>query len=363
MTDTPRRRFGFKRWIVLGLIVLGGYLAFGVGGIFTPVSPAVVLPGEEVWPGLYILPAIPPLWSEPLPLTNTLLATLITDAVLILVALFVVQRFVRSGKLVPQGFYNFVEFLIEFLWNATESAAGKWAKRIFPYMATIFLLVFVANMVKLIPGFESIGHLKEAHGTIKGYEPVALAAGIYVIDGSHEVPHLEEAAHNGESGDAHGAKSELCHSCEVVPALRGSATDMNFTFALAIIAVVMVQVFGVWALGARYFTKFVNTGGMISKPFFGVIDFAVGILETVSEIAKVLSFGFRLFGNIFAGALLLSILGALTAIIIPSALYVLEIFVGIIQAYVFAMLALVFMSQATVSHHGDDHGDEHAAAH
>jgi F-type H+-transporting ATPase subunit a len=96
---------------------------------------------------------------------------------------------------------------------------------------------------------------------------------------------------------------------------------------------------------------------MISKPLFGVIDFAVGLLELISEFAKILSFGFRLFGNIFAGALLLSILGALTAVVVPSALYGLEFFVGIIQAYVFAMLTLVFMSQATVSHHGDDHAE------
>jgi F-type H+-transporting ATPase subunit a len=91
-----------------------------------------------------------------------------------------------------------------------------------------------------------------------------------------------------------------------------------------------------------------------------VIDFAVGLLELVSEFAKILSFGFRLFGNIFAGALLISILGVLTAVVVPSALYGLEVFVGAIQSYVFSMLALVFISQATVSHHG---GDEHGAEH
>ena len=328
------RRVGFKRWIVLGLIVLGGYLAFVAGGIFKPTSPAVVLPGQEVWPGMW--------W-----LTNTLLATLITDLILFVLA-FGAFRFARTGKLVPQGFYNFFEFLIEFLWNATESAAGKWARRIFPFMATIFLLVMVGNLVKLIPGFESIGYLLEAHGTVKGYEPVALFPGVYAIDGSQEVPHLAEGEHAPEGVP--------CQSCEVVPFLRGSATDLNFTFALAVIAVVMIQVFGVWALGAAYFGKFFNVGGMIKRPFFGVIDFGVGLLELVSAFAMILSFGFRLFGNIFAGALLLSILGALTAIIVPSMLYVLEIFVGLIQAYVFSMLALVFMSQATISHHapGDD---------
>ncbi len=83
------------------------------------------------------------------------------------------------------------------------------------------------------------------------------------------------------------------------------------------------------------------------------------LLELVSEFAKIISFGFRLFGNIFAGALLLAILGALTVVIVPSMLYGLEFFVGIIQAYVFSMLALTFMSQAIVSHHGDEHDAEH----
>ena len=198
-----------------------------------------------------------------------------------------------------------------------------------------------------------------------GYAPVQLIPGtaIYATDGSHPV----EVAH-GEGEDAEyaveGEAAGMCTSCVVVPFLRGAATDLNFTFALAVIAVVMVQVMGVWALGARYFGKFFNTGGMINRPFFGVIDFGVGLLELVSEFSKILSFGFRLFGNIFAGALLLSIVGALTAVVVPSMLYALEIFVGLIQAYVFAMLALVFMSQATVSHHGDDHGEhpETAAA-
>ncbi len=339
------RRIGFKRWLVLGLIILGAVLAFGVKGVFTPVSPAVVLPGEPIWPGMD--------W-----LTNTLLSTLIADLLLFLMA-FSAFRFVRSGKLAPSGFYNFFEFLIEFLWNATESTAGKWAKRIFPWMATIFMLVFFANLIRVIPGFESIGYVTTPHEeSIKGYAPVALIPGVlYAIDGSHPV----EAAHLAE-GEAVAEEHALCTSCTVVPFLRGAATDLNFTFALAVIAVVMIQVFGVYALGLGYFRKFINTGGMINKPFFGVIDFGVGLLEGISQISAILSFGFRLFGNIFAGALLLSIVGALTAVVVPSMLYALEIFVGAIQAYVFAMLALVFMSQATVSHHGDDHGDHPAEA-
>jgi F-type H+-transporting ATPase subunit a len=228
-------------------------------------------------------------------------------------------------------------------------------------MAAIFLLVFTANMVKLLPFFESFGWMKEAHA--KGYEAVPLFGGLYALDASKPVDKTAEHGGEGEAAPAGAETEEFCtEACEVVPFLRATATDINFTFALAVSSVVMTQVFGVWALGMKYFGKFINTGTMISKPLFGVIDFAVGLLELISEFAKILSFGFRLFGNIFAGALLLSILGALTAVVVPSALYGLEFFVGIIQAYVFAMLTLVFMSQATVSHHGDDHA-EHSAAH
>ena len=87
---------------------------------------------------------------------------------------------------------------------------------------------------------------------------------------------------------------------------------------------------------------------------FGLINFAVGLLEVILEFAKILSFGFRLFGNIFAGALLLSIIGALIAVGIPPFLYLFEIFFGIIQAYVFFLLSTVFISGAMVSHHAEE---------
>lgn len=388
------RRVPVKRFIVLAFIVFGFYFAFGPTlqlfgryvfpdairpPTFTqPTSPVVVLPGESV--GFYFIQpfrtatANPLLMCEPIegeyecsfPLTNTLLATWIAYAVLLLMA-GGASMFVRSGQRVPEGFYNFTEFLVEFLWNATEGTAGKWAQRIFPFTATIFLLVFVANFVKLLPGFESIGYMKERYeGT--GYAAVPLGP-LWVLDAGQPVKAKEpvegqEAALAPEGETTSPAPTEQtqvgeppCYACEVVPFLRGSATDLNFTFALAVVAVLMTQVFGFWALGPAYLNKFFNTKTMFTVPMFGVINFGVGILELVSEFAKILSFGFRLFGNIFAGALLLSILGALTAIVIPTALYLLETFVGVIQAYVFSMLALVFMSQATHSH--DEHGEGH----
>jgi len=331
---TPTRRIGFKRWIVLALILLGIYFGFIAGGIFKPVSPATVLPGEAIWPGF--------------PITNTLLATFVADLILLWLAWRTVA-FMRSGSKVPSGVYHIVELLVEFLWNTAEGTAGKWAKRMFPIMATIFLLVLVANMVRMVPGFETIGYLAPAEGTSQGYAPVNIGIG-YALDGSKPVAQSGEAA----------TDTGMCTACTVVPFLRGSATDLNFTFALAIVAVLAVEYFGFRALGLGYLGKFFNFGGMINKPVFGVIDAGVGLLELVSEISKIISFAFRLFGNIFAGTLLLSILGALTVAVIPSFLYVLELFVGAVQAYVFGMLTLVFMSQAVVGHGGGH--DEHAEA-
>jgi F-type H+-transporting ATPase subunit a len=343
---TPTRRIGFKRWIVIALILLGIYLGFIVGGIFKPVSPAVVLPGEAVWPGALLLPG--------LPLTNTLVTVFIIDLLLLALAL-ATRGFLRSGKLVPQGFYHIVEMLVEFLWNTTSSTAGKWARRMFPIMATIFLLVLLANLSELIPFVESFGYLKQAEGSEKGYAAVQLANGLYALDGSHVV--------TAEEGGT--PANGICTACTVVPFFHVPSTDLNFTIALALVAMLAVEYFGFRALGFSYLTKFFNFGGMINKPVFGVIDMGVGLLELVSEFSKIISFAFRLFGNLFAGGLLLSVLGALTVAVIPSFLVVLELFVGAVQAYVFSMLALVFMSQAVVGHGGDhdEHAEAPAAAH
>lgn len=350
---TKTRRFGVKRWIVLGLIAAGIYAAFIGPSFLKPISPVVVLPAEPIAKGS--------------PITNTMVATLIADAVLLLFA-FGAWRFHRSGKQVPSGLYNFFEVLIEFLWNGVEAATGKFAKRVFPVVATIFMLVFFANMTKLIPGYESIGWLKEAHKP-PAYAVVPLfnlgGLTVYTLDKGQPVEveaHGEEEGHAVETTHKAGqalAVTEPCHACEVVPFLRGAATDLNFPLALAVIAVLMTQVYGVWALGPGYFGKFFQFGALVNGGIFGIINFGVGFLELLLEFAKILSFSFRLFGNIFAGTLLLSIVGALTAVVVPPGLYLFEIFFGTIQAYVFYLLATMFISMALVSHHGDEHGEEH----
>jgi F-type H+-transporting ATPase subunit a len=331
-----QKRVPVKRWIVLGLVLLGIYAAFIGPSILKPLSPTVVLPPEPI--GISI---------AGFQITNTILATLIADIILVLIA-FSYSRFASRGNLVPSGFPNVFETLVEFLWNSVQGIAGnKWARRVFPVVATIFLIIFTANMIKLVPGFESIGYLKErAEGT--GYAAVKLGP-VYTLDKGQPV----EAQAEGSSPAAEGTSP--CKSCELVPFLRGSATDLNFPLALAVIAVVMTQVYGFWSLGPAYLEKFFQFGQLIRGGIFGMINFAVGLLELLLEFAKILSFTFRLFGNIFAGALLLSIVGALTAVVIPAGLYLFEIFFGVIQAYVFFLLATVFISGALVGH-SEEHG-------
>ena len=348
-----KKRRPVKRWIVLGLLALGIYTAFMGPAILKPLAPTIILPAEEV--GLSI---------GGFKITNTIVATLLTDLLVILLALGA-RNFARSGKLIPGGFYNAFEAIVEFLWNSVEGSAGKWAKKIFPIPATIFILVFVANMIRLVPGFEAIGGIKESHE--KGYAPVALfnlgKITFYTIDKTQPV------THQGSDGEAvsSSAHEEIdtasvgvpCEACEIVPWLRGSSTDLNFTFALAIIAVVSTQIFGIWALGLPYLEKFFQFRQLVSGGIFGLINFAVGFLEIILEFAKILSFGFRLFGNVFAGGLLLVIVGTLLPVALPAGLYLFEMFFGVIQAYVFFLLATVFISGATVGHHGGDHGEEH----
>jgi len=317
--ENKPRLFGIpNRYLVL-LLIVASVLIHYVWGV-KALQPHVQLPAEK-------------LGGENAFLTNTLVATLIADVLLILMALSV-RRAVKSGSLIPQGFSGAVEALLEVLYNLTESTAGKWAKTIFPWFATITLLVLVVNWMELIPGVDSIGLFEPSH--VKEFEELCTETRI------------------GPFVSVGGDKE--CVSA-LVPVVRVASTDLNFTVALAVVSVVMTQVIGVRALGASYFSKFWYTKTLFTKPIFGVIDFAVGLLEIVAEIAKVLSFSFRLFGNIFAGSVLLFVIGSLVPVFAQTVFLMLEFFVGLIQAIVFGMLTMVFMSQATHSHH--DEGEEH----
>jgi F0F1-type ATP synthase membrane subunit a len=151
----------------------------------------------------------------------------------------------------------------------------------------------------------------------------------------------------------------------ITPFLRGAATDLNLTFALAIIAVIAVQAYGVWALGPAYFEKFVNISalGNLGKRPLGAIDFVVGLIEIISEIGKIVSLAFRLFGNLFAGGVALLAISFLVSWLVPGVIYGLELIIGSVQALVFAVLTLVFSAQAMESHHHDDEHEDHSQIH
>ncbi len=338
MEQTPKKtwwRWGINRWIVLALLLAGGFIV-GASALTTPVLPSVVLPAEHltVRP-LFTLPVIGEFY-----LTNTMTATLLAVITLVAIAYFyqrAVKKAIADGTLILKGLSGAVEALLELLYNMTESTAGKWARTIFPWFGSITLLVLVANWLELFPFVDSIGLLEKAEAG--GYPIQQLAGNLYT---------LIRPAQNAvvESG------------YKVVPFVRVVSTDLNFTVALALIAVVAVQIMGIRAQGMKYFTKFFFVKTLFTKPIFGVIDFGVGLLELVSEFSKILSFAFRLFGNIFAGSVLLFVMGFLLGkfTLMPTIFYMLEFFVGAIQALVFGLLTMTFMAQATQGH--DEHPEK-----
>jgi F0F1-type ATP synthase membrane subunit a len=179
------------------------------------------------------------------------------------------------------------------------------------------------------------------------------------------VPWAEDAGGGDGASDAEqGFPTHVAPSSEeaklvpwvVLPFVRVPSTDLNMTLALALIAFTLIQFIGFKALGIRYLTKFFAFSTLFKSPLGG-IDAAVGLLELIGDFAKILSFSFRLLGNIFAGSILLFVMSFLVPIL-PWPFFILEFFVGIIQALVFALLTAIFMNLATISHHHDE--EEHA---
>lgn len=328
-------RFGVNRWLVLAVIIISILAA----RFIPPVRPTISLAPEKVVESpLFTSKVIGDFY-----LTNTLIALVFILILIFIIGLVVrsgVKKAEKSGALVLPGLAGIIEMIVEYLYNLTESTSGKkWAGTIFPWFFTITFTVLLANLMELFPGVETIGFIR----------PTATGgAGIQAL-----LPWLWTLVRQTPGATSQGY--------ELVPFIRTLSTDLNFTLALAIIAVIMIQVVGIKAQGIRYFTKFWSTGTLFKKPLFGVIDFASGILEFISEIAKVLSFSFRLLGNIFAGGVILFVVGALVPVFAQSIFVGWELFVGIIQAIVFGMLTMVFMSMA-VRGHGEAKENTRASA-
>lgn len=234
------------------------------------------------------------------PVTNTLLTVWFTMAVLFLFALLVRSKIV----MVPGKLQLSVEALIGGVhgYMASVLESKSLATRFLPLVMTIFLFILTMNWIGLLPGVDSIGIHKE----------VETHAGVV---------------------------------SKLVPFFHPPATDLNITIAFAIVAFVSIELAGVLLLGIwKYGGKFIN--------FRSPLDFFIGIMELVSELARLISFSFRLFGNIFAGkTLLLVVMFLTTPYILPVPLIAYEFFVGFIQAFIFAILTLYFIKLAIEAPH------------
>ena len=197
-------------------------------------------------------------------------------------------------RAVPAGLQNFFELVIESGLQITEDVAHKKARTFFPWVMTFFLFIITANWLGLFPGFATISY-----------------------------HHL--------------------------PLLRSINSDLNMTLGLALLSTFITHFYAIKFLGLKDYL-----GKWFSLRMFGVFLF-VGILELVGEITKIVSLSFRLFGNIFAGEVVLSTIAGIFAFIVPLPFYFLEIIVGFVQAAVFMMLTLVFMSLLSEKHTGEDH--------
>lgn len=225
--------------------------------------------------------------------TNSMLVSLLVTLVLSILAICFTQ-YLKSKK--KSNFFVFIQTILESFYEFVQSIAPQQAGRFFPLIASIFLFVMLASWAGLLPGAETIGLMRNI-GTVKEY----------------------------------------------VPFFRGGTADLNITLGLAIFAVVSIQVYGYQTLGMKYFKKFFD--------FSNPINFFVGLLELISEFARIMSFAFRLFGNIFAGEVLLAVIAFLVPVFASLPFMGLEIFIGFIQALVFATLTLVFINIATSGHH------------
>ncbi len=230
------------------------------------------------------------------PVTNTVINTVLVDGVLVGSAYAVKKNLSK----IPGIFQNLMEFVVQSMYDLTETIAGKNTKKIFPWFMTFFLFILIANWSGLLPGANSIGFFKE-----------------------------------GEYGK------------HLVPLLRNATSELNVTLALAIVSLVATHVLSIRTIGVReYIGRFISLNPVL---------LFVGLLELVSEFTKIISLSFRLFGNIYAGEIVLGTISSIFAFLVPIPFLLLEVIVGLVQALVFAMLTMAFMSVLMTPHHAEEH--------
>ena len=266
--------------------------------------------------------AEPVYYFKSFPITNALLTSWFAVFIIIIISILLRSKL----REIPRGIQNFFEVIIEGALSLCDQVTNSRALsiKIFPIAISVFFFILVNNWLGILP-----------LGGVGGIE-------------------------KGE------------HGLSFIPFLRGGTADINTTVALAIMAVVGANIFGIFSIGIwKTFNKYVNLKmiGQIGKKIrkdptiviIAPITFFVGLIEIVGEFAKVASLSFRLFGNVFAGEVLLVSMAALIAYLVPIPFIFLEILVGIIQALIFSILLVVYFTISATDH--DDHGENHKSEH
>lgn len=324
LADRKKRLIALGTIVVLALLLsglitgeIGAKLIFGKDAKGILPEPALHLPPQPLLPAdareqfqeFEEHHAESPFEPMKFFVSNTMLSAWLTT--LVLIAIFTIGA--RRLKLVPRGLQNICEMILEALLNFVESVAGKeWGRRLFPVVATIFLFVLFNAWMALLPIYPAL----------------------FLRDGFGET-HL----------------------------FRSAATDMNMPMALALVSFVFVEFSGFRALGFRYLGKFIRVKDLLKGRPTGFIDAFVGILEAFSEFVRIISFTFRLFGNMTAGEILVLVATFLVSFVATVFVYGLELLVGFVQALIFAGLTLVFATLAVTPHdHEESHSSENEKA-
>ena len=261
------------------------------------------------------------------PITNSLLMTLLVDLALVLTIVFGA----RNMKLIPTGFQNLIEAVVEGVYNFARGVDPRNIAKFFALPATIFFFFLYANLFALVPGVGSIGNCTPKAETAAEAAPAKAAA-------------TSNAPINTKTWPLNCGEKET-----LIPYLRAPAADLNITLAFALVAMFMVEFFGFQALGFGYLTKFFNFKE-------GPLGVFLGLIELISEFSRIISFAFRIYGNIFGGEVILLVMAYLFPILLPLTFYGFELFVALLQAVIFSILTLVFFSIAIIGHGGEDHG-------
>lgn len=229
------------------------------------------------------------------PITNTFLTSVLVSTLLIIVGFFFYLQRDKSQNILVAGIKALVLELLKLTDSVTKDR--RLSEKILPLIATFFLFIASANLLALFPGFLNSIYLHTEAGKVS--------------------------------------------------LLRSPDSTLTTTLALAIVSVISIQFFSFRALGLKkYLGRFFN----LTSP----IKFILGLFEMLSEAVKVLSFSFRLFGNVFAGEVLLLVIGFLIPYLVPIPFMLLEVFVGVVQAFIFAVLTLTFIKTSTMRHLSSD---------